>query len=167
MIVYPTGCDPTGLMEGTLRLTQTMNQVGSYSRHPCCSSSGVVFFCKLRVHTRKRLEQIMSTTHRGSQVITLVVICLGSFMILLDASIVTLALPRIQADLQWRAAQGVLESLSILLLTSAVNSEAGHATGRAPAVSGVAKKGSTLIGQRVPAFRHGSEWPPPAGSLNC
>src|SRR5260370_25926213 len=40
----PTGCDPTWLMEGTLRLTQTMNQVGSYSRHPCCSSSGVVFF---------------------------------------------------------------------------------------------------------------------------
>jgi len=41
----------------------------------------------------------MNATHRASQVITLVVTCLGSFMILLDASIVTLALPRIQADL--------------------------------------------------------------------
>src|SRR5258708_8168596 len=42
---------------------------------------------------------MMSTTHRASQVITLVVTCLGAFMILLDASIVTLALPRIQVDL--------------------------------------------------------------------
>ena len=41
----------------------------------------------------------MSEVHRTSKVITLVVTCLGSFMILLDASIVTLALPRIQADL--------------------------------------------------------------------
>src|SRR5215470_12757916 len=41
----------------------------------------------------------MSTTLRASKAITLVVTCLGSFMILLDASIVTLALPRIQADL--------------------------------------------------------------------
>jgi MFS family permease len=41
----------------------------------------------------------MSEVHRKSQVITLVVTCLASFMILLDASIVTLALPRIQADL--------------------------------------------------------------------
>ena len=38
-------------------------------------------------------------------------------------------------------AQEVLEpQLSILLLTSAISSEAGHATGGAPAVSGVAKK---------------------------
>jgi len=42
---------------------------------------------------------MMNTTHRKSLVITLVVTCLGSFMILLDISIVTLALPRIQADL--------------------------------------------------------------------
>lgn len=41
----------------------------------------------------------MNATHRKSLVITLVVTCLGSFMILLDISIVTLALPRIQADL--------------------------------------------------------------------
>src|SRR5215471_8254585 len=42
---------------------------------------------------------MMNATHRKSSVITLVVTCLGSFMILLDASIVTLALPKIQADL--------------------------------------------------------------------
>src|SRR5215469_16489586 len=41
----------------------------------------------------------MNATYRASKAITLVVTCLGSFMILLDASIVTLALPRIQADL--------------------------------------------------------------------
>jgi DHA2 family methylenomycin A resistance protein-like MFS transporter len=41
----------------------------------------------------------MSTTYRRNQVITLIVTCLGSFLILLDTSIVVLALPRIQADL--------------------------------------------------------------------
>jgi len=41
----------------------------------------------------------MSTTHRGSQVITLVVTCLGLFMVFLDGSIVNVALPTIQADL--------------------------------------------------------------------
>ena len=41
----------------------------------------------------------MSTTHRGSQVITLLVTCLGLFMVFLDGSIVNVALPTIQADL--------------------------------------------------------------------
>src|SRR5260370_39892889 len=124
----PTGCDPTWLMEGTLRLTQTMNQVESYSRHPCCSSSGVVFFCKNtcihNVYTCKRLEYMMSTTHRGSPVITLVVTCLGAFMILLDASIVTLDLPRIQvdlhanlSDLQWTIDAYTLP-FAVLMLTA-------------------------------------------------
>src|SRR5260221_5275959 len=42
---------------------------------------------------------MMSTTHRGSQVITLLVTCLGLFMVFLDGSIVNVALPTIQADL--------------------------------------------------------------------
>jgi EmrB/QacA subfamily drug resistance transporter len=42
---------------------------------------------------------MMSTTHRTSQVITLLVTCFGLFMVLLDASIVNVALPTIQADL--------------------------------------------------------------------
>ena len=41
----------------------------------------------------------MSTTRRTSQVITLLVTCFGLFMVLLDASIVNVALPTIQADL--------------------------------------------------------------------
>ncbi len=41
----------------------------------------------------------MSTTHRSSQVITLLVTCLGLFMVFLDGSIVNVALPTIQADL--------------------------------------------------------------------
>lgn len=50
----------------------------------------------------------MNQPRRTIQVMTLIVTCMGSFMILLDASIVTLALPAIQAtlhaslaDLQW------------------------------------------------------------------
>jgi EmrB/QacA subfamily drug resistance transporter len=41
----------------------------------------------------------MSTTHRTSQVMTLLVTCFGLFMVLLDASIVNVALPTIQTDL--------------------------------------------------------------------
>ena len=50
----------------------------------------------------------MSTTHRASKVITLVVTCLGTFMVLLDTTIIVTALPTIQShlhtnlsDLQW------------------------------------------------------------------
>lgn len=41
----------------------------------------------------------MSEVQRSKKAITLIVTCIGSFMLLLDTSIVTLALPRIQADL--------------------------------------------------------------------
>src|SRR5215471_5386039 len=42
----------------------------------------------------------MSTTHRTSKVVTLLVTCFGLFMVLLDASIVNVALPTIQSDLK-------------------------------------------------------------------
>jgi DHA2 family methylenomycin A resistance protein-like MFS transporter len=42
---------------------------------------------------------MMSTIHRTSQVMTLLVTCLGLFMVFLDGSIVNVALPTIQADL--------------------------------------------------------------------
>src|SRR5215469_17341712 len=67
---------------------------------------------------------MMSETHRTSKVITLLVTCLGTFMILLDTSIVTLALPRIQADLhaslsdlQWTIDAYTLP-FAVLMLTS-------------------------------------------------
>src|SRR6516162_11466612 len=41
----------------------------------------------------------MSEVHRTNKVITLLVTCFGLFMVLLDASIVNVALPTIQADL--------------------------------------------------------------------
>jgi DHA2 family methylenomycin A resistance protein-like MFS transporter len=42
---------------------------------------------------------MMSTTHRTGKVITLVVTCLGLFMVFLDGSIVNVALATIQTDL--------------------------------------------------------------------
>ncbi len=66
----------------------------------------------------------MSTTHRASPVTTLVVACLGFFLVLLDASIVTVALPTIQADLHAKLAdlQWVVDAYTLpfaaLLLTA-------------------------------------------------
>ena len=66
----------------------------------------------------------MSTTHRTSQVITLLVTCFGLFMVLLDGSIVTVALPTIQADLhahlsdlQW-VVDAFLLPWAVLMLTA-------------------------------------------------
>ncbi len=66
----------------------------------------------------------MSETSRPNKAITLVVTCLGSFMLLLDTSIVTLALPRIQADLhanladlQWTVDAYILP-FAVLMLTA-------------------------------------------------
>src|SRR5215467_11602267 len=42
----------------------------------------------------------MSATPRANQVMTLLVTCLGLFMVFLDGSMVNVALPTIQADLQ-------------------------------------------------------------------
>lgn len=66
----------------------------------------------------------MSEVHRTNKVITLIVTCIGSFMLLLDTSIVTLALPRIQADLhanlsdlQW-AVDAYILPFAVLMLTA-------------------------------------------------
>ncbi len=65
----------------------------------------------------------MSTTPRASKLITLVVTCLGSFMVLLDTTIVVTALPTIQShlhtnlsDLQW-AVDAFTLSFAALMLT--------------------------------------------------
>ena len=65
----------------------------------------------------------MSTTPRASKVITLVVTCLGSLMVLLDTTIVVTALPTIQShlhtnlsDLQW-AVDAFTLSFAALMLT--------------------------------------------------
>ena len=66
----------------------------------------------------------MSKVQSPNKAITLVVTCLGSFMLLLDTSIVTLALPRIQvdlhaslADLQWTVDAYILP-FAVLMLTA-------------------------------------------------
>ena len=41
----------------------------------------------------------MNESHRTNRVMTLIVTCIGSFTVLLDASIVNVALPTIQAEL--------------------------------------------------------------------
>jgi EmrB/QacA subfamily drug resistance transporter len=75
----------------------------------------------------------MSTTYRTSKVITLVVTCLGSFMILLDASIVTLALPRTQADLhaqlsdlQWIVDAYILPFAALMLTAGTLGDRFGR-----------------------------------------
>lgn len=66
----------------------------------------------------------MSTTRRTSQVMTLLVTCFGLFMVLLDSSIVNVALPTIQADLhaqlsdlQW-VVDAYLLPFAVLMLTA-------------------------------------------------
>src|SRR5689334_13924887 len=66
---------------------------------------------------------MMSTTPRLSRVITLVVTCLGSFMVLLDTTIIVTALPTIQSnlhtnlsDLQW-AVDAFTLAFAALMLT--------------------------------------------------
>jgi EmrB/QacA subfamily drug resistance transporter len=67
---------------------------------------------------------MMSTTRRTGQLITLLLTCFGLFMVLLDASIVNVALPTIQADLHANLSdlQWVIDAytlpLAVLLLTA-------------------------------------------------
>lgn len=75
----------------------------------------------------------MSTMHRGSPVITLVVTCLGFFMVLLDASIVNVALPTIQvdlhahlSDLQWVVDAYTLPFAALLLTAGTLSDRYGR-----------------------------------------
>jgi EmrB/QacA subfamily drug resistance transporter len=75
----------------------------------------------------------MSITHRGRQIITLIVSCLGMFMVLLDASIVVLALPTIQtqlhvnlSDLQWTVDAYTLPFAALLLTAGTLNDRFGR-----------------------------------------
>jgi EmrB/QacA subfamily drug resistance transporter len=75
----------------------------------------------------------MSTIKRGSAVITLIVTCLGAFMILLDGAIVALALPSIQAslnaklaDLQWTISAYTLPFAALLLTAGTLGDRFGR-----------------------------------------
>ncbi len=75
----------------------------------------------------------MSTTPRASKVITLVVTCLGFFMVLLDTSIVTVALPTIQvdlhthlSDLQWVVDAYTLPFAALLLTAGTLGDRYGR-----------------------------------------
>jgi EmrB/QacA subfamily drug resistance transporter len=75
----------------------------------------------------------MHPIHRGSKTITLLVTCLGSFMVLLDASIVTVALPTIQAslhaslsELQWAVDAYTLPFAALLLTTGTLSDRFGR-----------------------------------------
>src|SRR5579884_2444295 len=70
---------------------------------------------------------------RGSPVVTLVVTCLGFFMVLLDASIVNVALPTIQADLhahlldlQWVVDAYTLPFAALLLTAGTLGDRYGR-----------------------------------------
>src|SRR6266700_2985785 len=75
----------------------------------------------------------MSIIHRASPVITLIVTCLGFFMILLDVSIVTVALSTIQtdlhatlADLQWVVDAYTLPFAALMLTAGALGDRYGR-----------------------------------------
>jgi|GEM_PF-82642 len=74
-----------------------------------------------------------NTTQRARQVITLIVTCLGFFMVLLDSSIVVVALPTIQADLhaqlsdlQWTVDAYTLPFAALMLTTGTLGDRFGR-----------------------------------------
>jgi DHA2 family methylenomycin A resistance protein-like MFS transporter len=75
----------------------------------------------------------MRTTYRAGKVITLIVTCLGFFMVLLDTSIVNVALPTIQADLhahlsdlQWVVDAYTLPFAALLLTAGTLGDRYGR-----------------------------------------
>jgi EmrB/QacA subfamily drug resistance transporter len=75
----------------------------------------------------------MNTTNRGRPLMTLIVTCLGTFMVLLDGSIVALALPTIQStlhahlsDLQWTVDAYTLPFAALLLTAGTLGDRFGR-----------------------------------------
>jgi EmrB/QacA subfamily drug resistance transporter len=75
----------------------------------------------------------MSEVHRTNKVVTLILTCLGLFMVLLDASIVNVALPTIQADLhanlsdlQWVVDAYTLPFAALLLTAGTLGDRFGR-----------------------------------------
>src|SRR5215467_9851129 len=76
---------------------------------------------------------MMSATPRANQTMTLVVTCLGFFIVLLDASIVSVALPTIQADLhahlsdlQWVVDAYILPFAALMLTAGTLGDRFGR-----------------------------------------
>src|SRR5215813_13251947 len=76
---------------------------------------------------------MMNTTQSGSRGITLVVTCLGFFIVLLDASIVIVALPTIQidlhanlSDLQWAVDAYTLPFAALMLTAGTLGDRFGR-----------------------------------------
>src|SRR5450631_150459 len=76
---------------------------------------------------------MMNTTHRTSKTITLLVTCLGTFMVLLDASIVNVAIPTIQidlhanlSDLQWTVDAYTLPFAALMLTAGTLGDRFGR-----------------------------------------
>src|SRR5215469_5580068 len=88
---------------------------------------------KCPLDMKKSLENLMSTPRRTSQVITLVVTCLGLFMVSLDASIVNVALATIQtdlhaqlSDLQWVVDAYTLPFAALMLTAGTLSDRFGR-----------------------------------------
>jgi MFS family permease len=86
------------------------------------------YYIILEGHMFERMTQVAST-----QVITLLVTCFGLFMVLLDASIVNVALPTIQADLhanlsdlQWVVDAYTLPFAALLLTAGTLGDRFGR-----------------------------------------
>jgi EmrB/QacA subfamily drug resistance transporter len=86
------------------------------------------------MHTHlSRREEYMNSATRAIQVITLVVTGLGFFMVLLDSSVVLVALPTIQADLsarlsdlQWTIDAYTLPFAALMLTTGSLSDRFGR-----------------------------------------
>jgi hypothetical protein len=85
------------------------------------------------LHSRRQLERLMFRENRRTKISTLMLSCLGLFMVLLDITIVNNALPSIQrhlgaslSGLQWIIDAYTLVFASLLLTTGALSDRQGR-----------------------------------------